>query len=74
MPWVRGSGPIAAISSSLIPATRKREKPPAPSGMPERRVARAAEHAGLVDEALEHVVDRQPGGDREDRVGDGAQR
>ena len=34
MPWVRGSGPIAAISSSLIPATRKREKPPAPSGMP----------------------------------------
>ena len=34
MPCVRGSGPISAISSSLIPATRKRVKPPSPSGIP----------------------------------------
>ena len=33
-PWVLGNGPRDATSSSLIPATRKRLKPPAPSGMP----------------------------------------
>lgn len=31
---VRGSGPIAATSSSLMPETRKRLNPPSPSGMP----------------------------------------
>ena len=34
MPCRRGSGPSDAISSSLIPATRKRVKPPSPSGVP----------------------------------------
>ena len=34
IPWVRGSGPIAAISSSVMPETRKRRKPPSPSGIP----------------------------------------
>ena len=34
IPCRRGSGPIAAISSSLIPDTRKRLKPPSPSGIP----------------------------------------
>ena len=34
IPCVRGSGPIAAISSSLIPEVMKRAKPPSPSGTP----------------------------------------
>ena len=34
IPCVRGSGPMAAISSSVMPDTRKRLKPPAPSGVP----------------------------------------
>ena len=34
IPCWRGSGPSLAISSSLMPATRKRAKPPSPSGMP----------------------------------------
>ena len=34
-PWVRGSGPMAATSSSLMPAARKRLKPvPSSSGTP----------------------------------------
>jgi hypothetical protein len=33
-PCVRGSGPMAAISSSLIPEVTKRAKPPSPSGTP----------------------------------------
>ncbi len=33
-PWVRGSGPIRAIIASLMPETRKRLKPPSPSGVP----------------------------------------
>ena len=34
IPCVRGSGPIAAISSSLIPDVMNDEKRPSPSGMP----------------------------------------
>ncbi len=33
-PCVRGSGPIAAISSSLMPDVMKRANAPSPSGMP----------------------------------------
>ena len=33
-PCVRGSGPIAATSSSVIPAVMNCAKPPSPSGMP----------------------------------------
>ena len=33
-PCVRGSGPIAAISSSLIPDVMKRANAPSPSGTP----------------------------------------
>ena len=33
-PCVRGSGPICAISSSLMPDVTKRAKPPSPSGTP----------------------------------------
>ena len=34
IPWVRGSGPSEAMRSSLMPETRNRLKPPAPSGTP----------------------------------------
>ncbi len=34
IPCVRGSGPIAAISSSLIPDVMKLANAPSPSGMP----------------------------------------
>ena len=34
IPCVRGSGPIVAISSSLIPETRNRRNPPSLSGIP----------------------------------------
>ena len=33
-PCVRGSGPIASISFSLMPEVMKREKLPSPSGTP----------------------------------------
>ena len=74
IPCVRGSGPIAAISSSLMPATRKRRKPPLAVGDAERRVARAGELARLVDEPLEHLVDRRLRRDGEHRVADRLQR
>ena len=44
-PCVRGSGPIAAISSSLMPETRKRREAAGAVRDAERRVARAAELA-----------------------------
>ena len=34
IPCVRGSGPIASISSSLIPEVMKLANAPSPSGMP----------------------------------------
>ena len=33
-PWVRGRGPIDAISASLIPEVMKRANAPSPSGTP----------------------------------------
>ena len=33
-PWVRGSGPMAAMSSSLMPEVMNWAKAPSPSGTP----------------------------------------
>ena len=61
------------MSSSLMPDVRKRRKPLFVR-QPERCVARARQLSRAVHEALEHVVDRQLGRDRQHRVADGLQR
>ncbi len=43
-------------------------------GQPERREARAGELARAVDEPLQHLVDREPGRDREHGVADRLER
>ena len=58
IPWVRGSGPSAATSSSLIPGGEERLNPPSPSGMPERGVAGVGQLPRALDEALQHLLDR----------------
>ena len=56
-PCVRGSGPIASISASLIPEVMKRAKRALAVGHAERRVARPAQLARRVHEPLEHRLD-----------------
>ena len=69
---MRGSGPIASISSSLIPEVMKRANAPSPSGTPSAAYSRRQLARG-VDEPLEHRLDLALGGDRQHDVAHRAQ-
>ena len=56
---LRGSGPIAATSSSLIPDDEESAKAALAVGHAERGVPRAGELARAVDQPLQDLVDRQ---------------
>ena len=73
IPWVRGSGPIAAISSSLMPDVMKLANAARAVRDAQRRVARAAELARSVDEPLQHGLDLVLAGDREHDVAERAE-
>ena len=73
-PCVRGSGPIAATSSSVMPDGDEALEGALAVGDPDRRVPRPGELARRVDEALQHGLDRALGGDREHGVAHRLQR
>jgi hypothetical protein len=70
----RAAGPIAAISSSLMPGRDEAREAALAVGHAERGVARAAELARGMHEPLQHRLDLALGRDREHDVGERAER